>query len=46
MAMGKCRARQETLGEGEERGKTTSCLLLHGDASFAGQGTVSTIVCS
>ena len=38
MAMGKCRARQDTLGKEERRGDTTACLLLHGDASFAGQG--------
>ena len=38
--MGKCRARQDTLGEVDERGDTTACLLLHGDASFAGQGSL------
>ena len=38
VAAGKCRGRQQTLGEGPHRGSKAVCLLMHGDASFTGQG--------
>uniref|UniRef100_H2Y7B6 2-oxoadipate dehydrogenase complex component E1 n=1 Tax=Ciona savignyi TaxID=51511 RepID=H2Y7B6_CIOSA len=46
VAIGKCRGRQQTLRDGDysdgeaTRGSKATCLLLHGDASFTGQGII------
>nr|CAB3237826.1 probable 2-oxoglutarate dehydrogenase E1 component DHKTD1, mitochondrial [Phallusia mammillata] len=44
---GKCRGRQQTLGDGDfstesdtKRGEKVVCFTIHGDAAFAGQGVV------
>ncbi|XP_078489091.1 2-oxoadipate dehydrogenase complex component E1-like [Ciona intestinalis] len=46
VAQGRCRGRQQTIKDGDyssedtTRGSKATCLLLHGDASFTGQGIV------